>query len=50
MVISDSRDSHWHLYSAGAVGEVRGGDGRVGLGGTGGGVTITKGRQLYRPH
>ena len=46
----DSRDSHWHHHSAGAVEAVRGGDGRVGPEGAEGGVSITKGKQLYRPH
>ena len=42
----DSRVRHWHPHSAGAIGEVRGGDGRVGQGEQGVGVTITKGRQF----
>ena len=47
----DSRDSHWHHHSAGAVEAVRGGDGRdIGLGGATGWLTITKRRQIYRPH
>ena len=45
-VTVDSRDnlSHWHHHSAGAVGEVKGGDGKAtGQGGLMGGVTITNG-------
>ena len=43
-VTADSMDSHWHHHSVGAVGEVRGGDGKAtGQGGAMGGVTITNG-------